>query len=101
MLLIKSYNERYRRKWDSFVMNSDTSSLFHLICWKDAIEKTFGHKPHYIMAMQEENICGILPLFEIKSRLFGHALVSVPFGVYGGVSALGRETYKNLKEREE
>jgi FemAB-related protein (PEP-CTERM system-associated) len=30
---------------------------------------------------------GILPLAEIKSFLFGHALVSLPFCVYGGVAA--------------
>jgi FemAB-related protein (PEP-CTERM system-associated) len=29
-------------------------------------------------------MCGLLPLAEMKSRLFGHALVSLPFCVYGG-----------------
>ena len=30
------------------------------------------------------SIVGILPLAEVQSRLFGHALVSLPFCVYGG-----------------
>ena len=33
------------------------------------------------------SIVGVLPLAEVKSRLFGHALVSLPFCVYGGPAA--------------
>jgi len=82
-------------------MSSETVSLFHLIGWKDAVEKTFSHKPHYIMAMRGEKMCGILPLFEIKSRIFGHALVSVPFGVYGGICAQDQEACDSLKSSAE
>jgi FemAB-related protein (PEP-CTERM system-associated) len=78
-------------------MNSGNASLFHLIGWKDAVERTFGHKSHYILAVRDDRISGILPLFEIKSRVFGHALVSVPFGVYGGISAHDQESYESLK----
>jgi FemAB-related protein (PEP-CTERM system-associated) len=101
MLLIKSYSERYRQQWDSFVMRSDTASLFHLTGWKDAVERVFGHKPHYLMAVNDEKIRGILPLFEMKSRLFGHALVSVPFGVEGGISADDEDSYLLLKSSAE
>jgi FemAB-related protein (PEP-CTERM system-associated) len=97
MLVIKSYNENYRNEWDSFVMNSDDASLFHLTGWKDAVEKTFGHKSHYSFAAQDDKITGILPLFDIKSKFFGHALVSVPFGVYGGISAIDQDSHESLK----
>lgn len=95
---IKSYNDQYQNEWDTFVMVSEGTSLFHLTGWKDAVEKAFGHKSHYMMAMHDEKICGILPLFEIKSRLFGHALVSVPFGVYGGIYATDKESYDMLRD---
>jgi FemAB-related protein (PEP-CTERM system-associated) len=85
---IKSFCEADRGIWNNFVLNSRDSTFFHLIEWRDVIERSFGHKSHYIMALQNDNIVGILPLFEIKSRLFGHSLVSVPFGVYGGVCAI-------------
>lgn len=101
MLLIKSYSERYQQQWDSFVMNSDTASLFHLTGWKDAVESVFGHRPYYLMAVNDEKICGILPLFEMKSRLFGHSLVSVPFGVEGGISSQDEESYLLLKSSAE
>jgi FemAB-related protein (PEP-CTERM system-associated) len=35
---------------------------------------------------------GVLPLAQVKSRLFGHSLVSLPFCVYGGVAAADTRT---------
>ena len=97
MLIIKSYNDRYQSAWDEFVMNSSEASFFHLTGWKNAVEKNFGHKAHYAMAMRDEKICGILPLIEIKSRFFGHALVSIPYAVYGGIAALDKESHYSLR----
>jgi hypothetical protein len=91
MLLIKAYNDSYRYKWDEYAKSAPDGSLFHLIDWKDAVERTFDHKPLYIMAMEGDDIRGILPLFEVNSRLFGHSLVSVPYGVYGGIAACDAE----------
>ena len=53
--------------------------------WKNVIEKTYKHKPHYLIAKEEGEIKGILPLFSMRSMIFGKKLVSVPFGPYGGV----------------
>jgi FemAB-related protein (PEP-CTERM system-associated) len=44
----------------------------------------FRHRPHYLLAERNGDLCGVLPLAEVRSRLFGHALVSLPFCVYGG-----------------
>jgi FemAB-related protein (PEP-CTERM system-associated) len=89
---IKAYCEDDRGIWDRFVLDNVNSSFFHLSDWKDVVEQNFRHKSHYIMAFQEEKLTGILPLTEVKSRLFGHALVSVPFGVYGGICSLNSKT---------
>ena len=52
------------------------------------MEKTFGHPSHYFLAENAAGgICGILPVSEIKSRLFGHYLISIPFAEIGGVLA--------------
>jgi len=101
MLVIKAYNESCRERWDAFVMQSDAASFFHLCGWKDAVEKSFGHRHHYAMATRDEEICGVLPLFEVKSRLFGHSLVSVPYGVYGGIAARDGETADALRKSAE
>jgi FemAB-related protein (PEP-CTERM system-associated) len=42
---------------------------------------------------------GILPLAHVKSRLFGNALVSLPFAVYGGVAAINTEAAAALETR--
>ncbi|MBI5468421.1 MAG: FemAB family PEP-CTERM system-associated protein [Deltaproteobacteria bacterium] len=97
MIIVKSFSESCRKEWDVFALGSPSSSLFHLTGWKDAVETVFGHKPHYIMAERDGKITGILPLFEVKSRLFGHALTSVPFGVYGGISAQDAESHRVLE----
>lgn len=40
-----------------------------------------------MLAENNERLVGVLPLFEQKSWLFGHNLVSTPFCVYGGALA--------------
>lgn len=73
------------KAWDEYVLKSDSSTFYHQIGWKNVIEKTYGHKPYYLIALEEGEIRGILPLFLMKSIFFGKKLVSVPFAPYGGV----------------
>ncbi len=91
MLIIESFGERHRRGWDDFVAGSPQGNFFHLTGWMDVVRRSFGHKPHCMLATENGQVRGVLPLFELKSRLFGHSLVSVPFGVYGGPCAADRE----------
>lgn len=48
-------------------------------------EKTYKHKPIYIIAKEEGEIKRVLPLFLMRSLIFGKKLVSVPFAPSGGV----------------
>jgi FemAB-related protein (PEP-CTERM system-associated) len=75
-------------KWDSYVNSNNNSTAYHHSSIKSVIEKTFYLKCHYLSAEDEENnIHGILPLVELKSKLFGNFFVSLPFFNYGGVLA--------------
>src|SRR6266545_2660183 len=74
-------------EWDAFVRSTPGGSPFHLVAWKRAVESSFGHRPHYVMAVGEYGIEGVLPLFEVRGLLGGRGLISVPYGVYGGVCA--------------
>jgi len=74
-------------RWDAFVQNAPQATFFHRAGWKTVIEQAFGHRTHFLLAQANGRIEGVLPLAEVKSRLFGHALVSLPFCVYGGVAA--------------
>lgn len=71
-------------RWEPFVERCPAATFFHRIGWRDILENVFHHRCHYLIAERGGAVCGVLPLAEVKSRLFGHALVSLPFCVYGG-----------------
>jgi len=73
-------------RWDAFVFACPEATFFHRAGWKTVIERAFGHRTHYLLAERGGAIVGVLPLTEVKSRLFGHSLVSNPFCVYGGIA---------------
>ncbi len=84
---IKTVDETHAENWDAYVLGHPQGTVFHLTAWKNVIEHSFSHKSHYFMAERQSRVCGILPVFEIKSILFGHYFVSVPFAEIGGVLA--------------
>jgi FemAB-related protein (PEP-CTERM system-associated) len=73
--------------WDRFVEACPDATFFHRIGWRRILENVFHHPTHYLLAERGGVVCGVLPLAQVRSRLFGHALVSLPFGVYGGPAA--------------
>jgi FemAB-related protein (PEP-CTERM system-associated) len=74
-------------EWDAFVRSTPGGSPFHLLAWRRAVQSTFGHAAHYLMVMRGNGVEGVLPLFEVRGLLGGRGLVSVPYGVYGGICA--------------
>ena len=74
-------------RWDAFVRRCPDATFFHLSGWQRVIEEALGHRTWFYYAEQAGDIVGVLPLGEIRSRLFGHSLVSLPFCVYGGAAA--------------
>lgn len=85
MIRVRVFQNGDEYRWDSYVNQHSDGTFFHLVSWKNVVELTFGHKSCYLIAEDENNnIVGVLPLFEIKSFLFGHFFVSVPFAEMGG-----------------
>lgn len=75
-------------RWNAFVHGQSAGTFFHLAEWAGVLERAFGHRSHYLLAERAGEVVGVLPLAEVKSLLFGHALVSTPFCVYGGIVAV-------------
>jgi FemAB-related protein (PEP-CTERM system-associated) len=71
-------------EWDAFVLACPQATFFHLAAWQQVIQTVFRHKTHYLYAVRDGAIVGVLPLAHQRSRLFGRALMSLPFCVYGG-----------------
>ena len=89
---VRAFEARDSDRWERFVQNTDEATFFHRIGWREIIESVFRHRTHYLLAERGQDIVGILPLAEVRSRLFGHALVSLPFCVYGGPVAIDART---------
>jgi len=77
-------------RWDAFVMASSEATFFHRAAWRGVIEDVFGHRTVFLFAERDGQVVGVLPLARQKSLLFGDALISLPFCVYGGVVAQDR-----------
>ena len=74
-------------RWDEFVLRCPQATFFHRAGWQPLLRSVFRHETHFLSAESNGRIEGVLPLARVKSLLFGHALVSLPFAVYGGVAA--------------
>ncbi len=97
-LIIRTMKQQDMPAWDNYVDNHPEGTFFHLTGWYSVISSVFKHKPHYLLAQINGDIVGVLPLFEQKSHLFGHALISTPFCVYGGVIADSNEIRETLEQ---
>ena len=69
---------------DCFVAETG-GSLFHRPAWLAAVEAGTGQRAGGFVTRQMGVITGWLPLTEVRSALFGKALVSSGFGVGGGI----------------
>ncbi|MGA7799188.1 MAG: FemAB family XrtA/PEP-CTERM system-associated protein [Gammaproteobacteria bacterium] len=84
---IGEYSATDRERWDNFVDSCPEATFFHYSGWHEVIRQAFRHKAHYLYAERDGRIEGVLPLVNLKSLLFGNALISTPFCVYGGIAA--------------
>jgi FemAB-related protein (PEP-CTERM system-associated) len=98
--------------WDEYVRRNPDASHFHLFGWRDVIRRTYGHEPHYLMAVREvrttaagkealaglraQSVVGVLPLIHLKHVIFGNSLISLPFLDGGGILADSREAEESL-----
>jgi FemAB-related protein (PEP-CTERM system-associated) len=74
-------------EWDRYVRSTPGGTFFHQLGWRWLVERIFGHRAHYLTALRDGRIVGVLPMFELRSLLFGRSLVSIPFAIGGGIVA--------------
>lgn len=85
--------------WDSYVAQHSGATHCHRWGWKTVIENAFGIPTYYLLATDQSNVVGILPLAWQKSLLFGSFITALPFLNAGGPLANSVEIEQALVER--
>jgi FemAB-related protein (PEP-CTERM system-associated) len=82
---------------DAYVAEHPESELFHRPQWSLAVAQGCGQSSHYLVAERPgRGLVGCLPLTDVRSALFGRALVSTGFGTGGGALADDAQTVDAL-----
>lgn len=76
---------------EAFVADHPDGTIFHRPQWSKAAERGCGARAYYLLAERGAVLVGCLPLSEIRSPLFGSALVSAGFGTGGGLLGDGAQ----------
>ena len=86
-----------RTRLDAYVRAHPLGTPFHLSAWSKAVSEGSGQVSHTLVAEQADGtLVGMVPLTEIRSMLFGKALVSNGFAVGGGILADSDEAVRAL-----
>lgn len=86
------------QRWDEFVLGCPQATFFHRAGWLRMVEQVFGHQGYFLCAERQGRIEAVLPLAQVKSVLFGHSLIALPFAVYGGVAASNEDAAQILEQ---
>lgn len=98
MIVVTAGGSNQQEAWEQYVAQSPTLHHAFLWEWREVIRAVFRHTPHYLLAEERGRVCGVLPLFLIESRLFGRALLSMPYLNGGGIAADSAEAFSALME---
>lgn len=85
------------RKVEGFLADAG-ASLFHRPAWLAGVEAGTRQRASGLVATRLGTVTGWLPLTEVRSALFGKALVSSGFGVGGGIVATSEAAERALAE---
>jgi FemAB-related protein (PEP-CTERM system-associated) len=97
-LTVRLQEDRDAAGWNAFVESHPESTFFHRAEWSTVLWRAFGHRSHNLLAEENGEVVGILPLGHIRSRLFGRSLISTPFCVYGGCVAHHERARRSLED---
>jgi FemAB-related protein (PEP-CTERM system-associated) len=98
---VRHANDNDRAIWDAYVGGHQDATFFHKYDWRNVVEKGAGHCCVYLIAENQGEAVGILPLTIRRSSMFGKAIISSMFAVYGGPLADTDEAYRVLDEEAE
>lgn len=88
--------DRDLKRWDDYVNAHSEGCVFQTSAWRKVVSSTYHHQPFYFAAKRGTEISGVLPLFLIKSYLFGSILATSPYASFGAICADGADETRSL-----
>jgi FemAB-related protein (PEP-CTERM system-associated) len=86
-LRIRVATDRDAGRWNEFLNLCPRANFYQRYEWEQANRVLLGHRTLFLLCEQGDRIVGVLPLVNIRSRLFGNVLTSMPFVNFGGPAA--------------
>ncbi|AZT84123.1 FemAB family PEP-CTERM system-associated protein [Marinobacter sp. NP-4(2019)] len=94
---IEVCNEAIKPAANAYVDSHPGASIWHRPVISTFIESTYGHRTRYLCALDtNDRVLGVLPVIQLRSRIFGNFLVSLPYFNYGGVLADNKDVANRL-----
>lgn len=87
-----------QQAWGHFVNTHHRAGVFHDWRWLPLLEQVFGHTNRSLIAWEGDEVVGVLPLMEVRTLLFGHNLVSLPFCQWAGALARDQSAETALRK---
>lgn len=95
-ITVAEAHESDAHDWQAWVDTRPNATIFHDWTWRRVLAEAFGHRPRFLVARRGSKVVGVLPLMQVKTLLFGHSLVSLPFCPYAGPLGEDREALDAL-----
>ncbi|MCJ7650920.1 MAG: hypothetical protein MUP85_20095, partial [Candidatus Lokiarchaeota archaeon] len=96
---IEIANESIKDQWESFINENPKAIAWQSFKWFDILKKHYNIKFYPLVAFNNNDIAGILPLYYLKIPFANSILTSVPFAVAGGIVSSYEESEKLLLEK--
>jgi hypothetical protein len=85
-------SEQLEEKYNEFLLKYDKSLFYHSLKYRNFLKKIINGKDNYLIALENNDIKGVLPLFFIENKEHGRIYNSLPYyGSNGGVMSNNKE----------
>ena len=87
-IIVREVSPAVLRRWREFIQAAGRRRVASQPEWLVVLRDALGHQPFVLEARDTSGrLVGLLPLARVRSKLFGDALVSLPFVSIGGAVA--------------
>jgi hypothetical protein len=97
--IYKTLNPTEYENWNDEIIKLNHYSFFHSSEWLEVLQKTYGYRPVCFCTFKENSLSSAVSAVEIKSKLTGRRLISLPFSDFCEPLFSSIEEAEMLKEK--